>query len=122
MNKHLVHYNTKGKQRARKLRKAMTDAERKLWRHLRYDQLRVRIRRQVPIGQYILDFYCDKAKLCIEIDGSQHYETNGIEHDKIRDNFLNSLGIRTLRFTNYEVISNIQGVLSTINDAISGED
>ncbi len=98
---------------ARKLRKEMTKEERHLW----YDFLKglpVTISRQKVIGDYIVDFYCAKKKTVIELDGSQHFEDEGIEEDKKRDAYLNGLGIRVLRYSNYEVNRNFQGVCEDI--------
>ncbi|MGN0448818.1 MAG: endonuclease domain-containing protein [Ruminococcus sp.] len=95
------------------LRKNMTKEENHLW----YDFLRIcpfRFRRQELIGNYIADFYCDKAMLVIEIDGSQHYEPDALEYDRKRTDFFNSLNIDVLRFTNIEVAKNFEGVCETI--------
>lgn len=82
---------------AREMRGNMTDAEALLWMLLRNRQIAdVKFRRQHPIGRYILDFYCQEKKLCIELDGSQHMQT--IHNDKARDRKLNSLGIHVLRY------------------------
>ena len=94
---------------ARELRKNMTAKERKLW----YQFLRdypVRIMRQRPIEQYIVDFYCAKAKLVIELDGSQHYETEGRSYDEDRDRVLRTHGFEVLRIPNNEVNQNFYGV------------
>lgn len=91
----------------------MTKEEKHLW----YDFLRIcpfRFRRQELIGNYIADFYCDKAMLVIEIDGSQHYEPDALEYDRKRTDFFNSLNIDVLRFTNIEVAKNFEGVCETI--------
>lgn len=89
--------------RAQELRKNATKEENHLW----YDFLRtypVQFLRQKPFGPYIVDFYCHKAKLAIELDGSQHYEGNGPEQDKIRTAYLQEVEkIRVLRFTNLEI-------------------
>ena len=80
----------------------MTKEEKHLW----YDYLNkypVRFRRQEVIGNYIADFYCDKAKLIVEIDGSQHFDDAAIEYDNKRTKYFNSLGLRVLRFTNHEI-------------------
>jgi very-short-patch-repair endonuclease len=74
----------------------MTDAERKLWDILKGKQLGVKFRRQVPYGRYIVDFSCEKAKIIIELDGSQHYTNKGTQNDIERDNYLHDIG--------YEVI------------------
>lgn len=91
----------------------MTKEERHLW----YDFLRtcpIRFRRQELIGNYIADFYCDKAMLVIEIDGSQHYEVEALEYDRKRSAYFNSLNIEVLRFTNIEVTKNFEGVCEAI--------
>lgn len=101
---------------ARRLRRSMTEAERKLWRYLRNKNLGVKFRRQEPVGDYIVDFICYEKKLIIEIDGGQHY---GSKRDKVRDEWLRSKGYRVLRFWNNEVLRNIEEVLEVINESIS---
>ena len=99
---------------ARRLRKEMTKEERHLW----YDFLKdypVKIYKQKIVGSYILDFYCEKAKLAIELDGSQHYEENGQEYDEKRTAYLNSLGIEVFRISNLDVIRNFRGVCEAIH-------
>ena len=91
----------------------MTKEEKHLW----YDFLKkldVTIHRQKTIGNYIADFYLAKAKLVIEIDGSQHYESEGKEKDEIRDNYLNSLGIKVLRYSNLDINNNFDEVCENI--------
>ncbi len=81
------------KQLSQKLRSNQTDAERKLWQRINRDQLLgFRFNRQKPLLNYIVDFYCLKAKLVIELNGSQHYEPEHQEKDALRDAQLNSLG------------------------------
>ncbi len=95
-----------------------TDAERKLWWHLRH-RLTVpgsHFRRQVRLGHYIVDFACHQLRIVIEIDGGQHAER--IKHDARRTNFLETEGYRVLRFWNNEVLRNIDGVLEMIQSAI----
>jgi len=70
--------------------------------------------RQYGIGEYIADFYCPQHKLVIEIDGCQHYSDDGHEYDKSREDFMNSLAIKTIRFSNPDVLPNMDGVLSQI--------
>jgi very-short-patch-repair endonuclease len=104
---------------ARKLRKAMTPAEGKLWSHLRNNNMHgLAFRRQHPMGAYVLDFYCAQAKLAVEVDGCQHNDEDHIEHDKIRDAWFADKAIRTLRFWNHDVLTNIENVLDTIWFAI----
>jgi len=111
----MLPYNKNLKQRSRQLRKSMTDAERHLWVKIRMKQLKgYQFYRQKPIGDYIVDFYCPKVKLVIEVDGSQHFSDEMTEYDRIRDEYLNSLGLRVLRFTNIEVLTNIEGIIESI--------
>ena len=105
--------NPKLKTLSQNLRKGMTKEERHLW----YDFLKdlpVTFNRQKVIGNYIADFYCASSKLIIELDGSQHYEYKGIISDRKRDAFFNKLGIRVLRYSNYEVNTNFDGVCEDI--------
>ena len=98
---------------AKTLRKNMTPEERHLW----YDFLKplsVTVNRQKIIGRFIVDFYCASAKLVIEIDGSQHYEEQGMETDKIRDACLRSKGLTVLRYSNYEVNHRFDAVCEDI--------
>ena len=98
---------------SRNLRKNPTDAEAKLWHHLRRKQLDgYRFRRQHPLGQYVVDFICLEAMLVIEVDGGQHAKF--IRRDERRTAFLEKQGFRVLRFWNNEVLGNINGVITTI--------
>ena len=98
----------------------MTKEEIILWSRIKGKQIKeVQFYRQRPIGNYIADFYCSKAKLIIEVDGSQHYEEEGVEKDKIRDEYFESLGLKVLRFTNLDVLKNLNGVLEKIYEEIS---
>jgi len=100
-------------ERARRLRKNMTDAERKLWQYLRLRQLEGhKFRRQVRIGPYIADFACLKAMLVIEVDGGQHADARA--YDSRRDDFMRGQGYRILRFWNNEVLGNMDGVWQVI--------
>jgi len=112
-------YNKKLKQFTQQLRENMTDAEKRLWWKIKMKQVKGLIfYRQKPIGEYIVDFYCPKAKLAIEIDGSHHFVGETIEYDRIRDDYLSSLGLRVVRFTNTDVLKNIKGVLERIEGEI----
>ncbi|HJT25635.1 MAG TPA: DUF559 domain-containing protein [bacterium] len=105
---------------ARKLRQSMTDAERLLWSKLRRRQLAgVCFYRQRIIGGYIVDFYCSKASLIIELDGGQHFHGAVKGTDIVRDSFLNSRGLRVLRFGNHQVLKNLEAVLEEILRAIT---
>ena len=104
--------NPKTKHRAIKLRKESTPAERKLWSRIRNDQLGVTFRRQHAVGVYIPDFCSPKAKLIIELDGSQHLEQQ--EYDEERTKYLESLGYKVIRIWNNDVLNNIEGVILVI--------
>ena len=102
---------------ARELRRNMTKEERRLW----YDFLRnypLRFMRQRPIDSYIVDFYCAKAKLVIELDGGQHYEETGQQHDEERDRVLKKYGIEVLRIPNSEIKNNFSGVCEHIDRSV----
>jgi very-short-patch-repair endonuclease len=97
---------------ARQLRRAMTEAEDRLWQELRGRKLGgLKFRRQVPIGPYVADFLCADALLIVEIDGSQHAES---ATDVARTKFLNATGFRVLRFWNDEVVREVDAVCDTI--------
>ena len=102
---------------ARELRKNMTKEERHLW----YDFLReypIRFNRQKVLGNYIVDFYCAKAKLVIELDGSQHYEDKEIEYDAQRSKYLEQYGLTIIRIPNNEINSNFDGVCEYLDNYI----
>ena len=91
----MIEYNRKLKEQARRLRTQMTDSERALWERLRRKQVQaVQFYRQKPIGNYIVDFYAPKAKMVVEVDGSQHMESEQAARDLQRDAFLASQGLR----------------------------
>ena len=100
--------------RARRLRREMTEVEKRLWWRLHGEQLGCSFRRHHPVGPYVLDFYCAPLRLAIEVDGHQHGTDEGREHDQRRDAFLAMKGIRTIRFGNHEVIENLEGVVEMI--------
>jgi very-short-patch-repair endonuclease len=118
-NHPILQYNSKLKDRARSLRKNMTEAEVKLWVHPRKKQVsNLQFYRQRPIGNYIVDFYCPDAKLIIEVDGGQHFQDEGLEYDEKRDAYLQSLDLTVLRFSNLNVMRNIDGVMDTIAEIV----
>ena len=93
----------------------MTDAENLLWSKIRSKQLKnYQFYRQKIIGNYIVDFYCPKANLIIELDGGQHYTGEGKENDRKRDNSMASVGIKVLRFSDKEIFENFNAVLEKI--------
>src|SRR5918911_22959 len=111
--------NPKIKHRAIQLRKVSTPAERKLWWRIRNDQLGVTFRRQHALGNYIPDFCSPKAKLIIEMDGSQHL--NQQEYDEERTKYLESIGYKVIRFWNNAVMNDIESVIRAIMQALESE-
>lgn len=102
--------------KAQFLRKNETETEKMLWEKLRNNQLKgFKFRRQHPISLYIVDFYCHKLKLVIEIDGGYHDSSEQIKKDKERTKILNSNGLEVIRFTNQEIEENIDTVMEEIN-------
>jgi very-short-patch-repair endonuclease len=105
--------------RARKLRHEMTDAERKLWWHLRRIPIEgTHFRRQATIGPYFADFACHEKRVVVEVDGGQHNQPSHIPADAKRTEDLKSRGYRVLRFWNHEVLKNIEGVMESIYAAV----
>jgi very-short-patch-repair endonuclease len=112
-NKYIV------KERRKQLRRTMPEAEVILWSQLKNRQVSgIKFRRQYSIGKYIVDFYCAKKKLAIEIDGDSHYMLNARERDEERQQWIEQFGIQFLRFTNDEVRRNLYGVLDAIEEAV----
>ena len=110
-------YNRANIAKAKELRKNMTKEERHLW----YDFLRdysVKFYRQKVIGKYIVDFYCAKANLVIELDGSQHFEEEGKRYDEERTAYLKEYGVSVLRIPNNEVNDNFRGVCEYIDEIV----
>lgn len=112
-------YNSKLTNRAQALRKNMTRQERRLWYHFLQSH-EMKFYRQRPIGKYIADFYCSKAKLVIELDGSQHYSPEGMNYDELRTEAINRYGVRIIRFSNSDVDSNLSGICDYINEVLAG--
>ena len=111
----MLNYNKNLKQLSRQLRKNMTDAESLLWSKIKGKQLKnCQFYRQKVIENYIVDFYCSKAKLVIELDGGQHYTSEGKGKDRKRDDYMASLGLRVLRFSDKEVFENLDGVFEKV--------
>ncbi len=109
-NKDLVPY-------AKKLRETMTKEERRLW----YNYLReypLRFYRQKVIGRYIVDFYCPKEALVVELDGSQHFSTEGEEYDEIRTEVLEEYGLKVLRFPNSAINNNFPEACQQIDAVV----
>src|SRR3954469_3188579 len=101
---------------SRKLRANQTDAETRLWNRIRNRQIGgYKFVRQEPIGRYICDFVCREELLVIEVDGGQHSES---QRDEVRDGYLSSEGYRVMRFWHNDVLSNIYGVLTVIDEEL----
>ncbi len=118
-NDGLIPYNRNSKQSSRNLRNNQTEAEQCLWERIRNNHTGYKFYRQKPVGDYIVDFYCPKAKLIIEIDGAQHFTAEGIGNDKVRDEIMRGIGLTVLRFRNSEVMGNTDKVVESIIDKIS---
>ena len=110
-------HNSKLTPNAKKLRQEMTEEEKKLWYTFLKD-FTVRFLRQKVIDEYIVDFYCSKAKLVIELDGSQHYEQNKEIKDRTRDKRLEERGLKILRFSNYDLHKNFKGICEHIYNIV----
>ena len=112
-----MYYRCDLKGKAQSLRRNMTKEERHLW----YDFLRhssLQFYRQRPIKNYVVDFYCPKARLAIELDGGQHYEDDNMKYDAYRTRELPALGIEVLRFTNHDINEHFDSVCEVIRQAI----
>ncbi|MBP9888590.1 MAG: endonuclease domain-containing protein [Leptospiraceae bacterium] len=116
----MLPFNKNSKEKARKLRRNMTLAEKKIWYELlAKDKLNgLRFLRQKPIDEYIADFYCHKLKLVIEIDGESHLAEGAREYDEHRTKVLNAYGIEVIRYTNEEILNHIGVVESDLKDKV----
>lgn len=103
--------------RARRLRKTPTEAERRLWQHLRNAQLGASFRRQYPLQGFVVDFYCPAARLAVELDGGQH--AHQADADARRTRGLVRHGVTVLRFWNNEVLENPEGVVAAIGTVLA---
>ncbi|NES21218.1 MAG: endonuclease domain-containing protein [Symploca sp. SIO3E6] len=113
--RYFLPYNPLLVERAKQMRKNPTPAERKLWQeYLR--QFPLKVWRQKPIDNFIVDFYCAKLKLVIEVDGDTHFTAEGMSYDEHRTQTLEGYGLQVVRFTNDEIINCFDGVC----DCISG--
>ena len=114
-----LHYNrTRERDKRRSLRNNTSGAESKLWWRLRGKQLGTKFRRQHSIDSYIVDFYAPSCKLAIEVDGDSHFTAQAVEYDLQRTAHLERFGIEVIRFTNAEVLENIEAVLDAISQAV----
>jgi len=110
-------YTTNLIPRAREMRSNMTEPEKRMW-YDRLKQLPQRFRRQRPFGPYIADFYCASLKLVVEIDGDSHATADAIAYDAERTAFLAGLGLRVVRFSNREVMENLDGVFEKLRELL----
>ncbi len=101
---------------AAKLRGNMTEAEKKLWEYLKTKPLGFKIRRQHPLAGYILDFYCHKLRLSIQLDGEYHLKEEQRIHNEERTNYLKNVGINEIRFKNNEIVNNFENSIEKINN------
>ncbi len=106
------------KERRRTLRKNQTEAERVLWAQVRNAKLGHHFWRQYSVGPYILDFYSPKLKIAIEVDGGYHEKGETKSYDHQREMYLQGLEVKTIRFRNEEVVSNIEKVIKKIKSAL----
>jgi very-short-patch-repair endonuclease len=109
-------YNkTSEKLKRQQLRREMTKAEKLLWEKLKSQQLEnCKFRRQYSVDKFVIDFYSPEIKLAIEVDGDSHFQDGAVEYDAERQIFIESVGIKFLRFTNDEVYHNLEGVIEVI--------
>ncbi|MEM6427820.1 MAG: endonuclease domain-containing protein [Deinococcota bacterium] len=112
MPRHLP-YNRKLVARAKELRRNATPAEKKLWNAC-LKHLDIKVYRQRPIDNFIVDFYIPRAKLVIEVDGASHFTPEGRIYDADRTNVLSGYGLQVMRFTNLDVLNNLEGVSTRI--------
>tara|TARA_R110002074_G_scaffold39418_5_gene106062 strand:- start:10315 stop:10701 length:387 start_codon:yes stop_codon:yes gene_type:complete len=116
--KKIIPYNPKLVPYAKKLRQNMTPGEIALWREVKGKKLGVRFSRQIPIDQYIVDFYCKNLQLAIEVDGSIHFKNEQQNKDIFRQNRLESLGVVLIRFSDLDVKNNLSLVLEELKNKI----
>lgn len=111
----MLPYDRKLKERSQQLRGDITAGEEFLWSKIRAKQIKgCWFYRQKPVGEYIADFYCPKAKLVVEVDGGHHFSNETVEYDKVRNEYMAGMGLRVQRFTNKQVLTNIETVLERI--------
>ena len=110
-------YKNQNIQNAKELRRNMTEQEKKLW-FLYLRNYTIKFYRQRAVNNYVLDFYCAKARLAIELDGSQHYSDDGIDYDENRTRALQKYGIKVIRFTNPQLTYKFKEVCEVIDAEI----
>ena len=107
------------KDKRQRLRNSAPNAEILLWQKIRRRQVGdAKFRRQYGVERFVLDFYCPQLKLAIEVDGPTHMGAESKEKDRIRQRFIESLGIQFLRFTNVEIYQNLDGVIQIIHEKV----
>ena len=110
-----VYNQSRAKGVRRGLRKKLTEPEQVVWYRLRSRNLNgIKFRRQYSVGRYVVDFYAPDARVVIELDGDSHYQDDAIAYDKIRTEYFESCGMKIVRFTNNDVMKNLEGVLNSI--------
>jgi very-short-patch-repair endonuclease len=114
----VIPYNRNLVEAARNLRNHPTAAEKRLWQRIQLKHLGYKFYRQKPIGEYIVDFFCPKAKLVVEVDGAHHFTAVGKGNDKVRDEYINSFELMILRFSNSEVLASTDKVVERINQIL----
>ena len=116
----MTYYKETLKANARQLRQNMTEAEQLIWYRVRRKQIMgVQFYRQKPLLNFIVDFYCAKARLVIELDGGQHFEDEHQEKDIIRDKALMDIDLLVLRFDNYQVLTETESVINRIYEVVA---
>jgi len=118
----IIPYNPKLRERARYLRKHATPGEIRLWQRIRRKVLGVQFHRQVPIDNYIVDFFCHELRLVIEVDGFSHYFPEQYKYDMRRQARLLELGLRVVRFPEKEIMQNIDEVIDVLIEIIEQGD
>jgi very-short-patch-repair endonuclease len=118
----VLHSSLRGISHARALRRLMTGTEKKLWAKLRaHRMLGAHFRRQVPMGSYILDFYCHSHRLVIEVDGHHHGFEEHLKADTKRDQWLSEQVLRIIRFSNWQMMNEFESVLLTVEAVLKQE-
>lgn len=118
MKRKIIPYNPQLVALAKELRKNMTLGEVALWREINNKTLGVRFSMQIPIDNFIVDFYCKDLQLAIEVDGSIHFEEGQEEKDNLRQQKLESLGVKVIRFSDWDVRNNLSWVIREIEKEI----
>lgn len=118
MKRKIIPYNPQLVALAKELRKNMTLGEVALWREINIKKLGVRFSRQIPIDNFIVDFYCKDLQLAIEVDGSIHFEEGQEEKDNLRQQKLEFLGVKVIRFSDWDVRNNLSWVIREIEKEI----